>query len=198
MELELYSYEDLKYADIFTDIEPCYVIPIADSSITIEPEAVTGSSPEGGDYNFVYLNADISKEYIEDIVVDTLLEDDSSVSEDYFMVFLNVKYQVNGIPQDLHAFKLGFINMLLMQNMNISSSFDEQTKELIDYMAKKINVNDMNSQIADCYLFDSNEGLISIDEVGNLSDYELIFMSDGLILTNSESLGDAFYNFDNQ
>ena len=82
--------------------------------------------------------------------------------------------------------------------MNISSSFDEQTKELIDYMAKKINVNDMNSQIADCYLFDSNEGLISIDEVGNLSDYELIFMSDGLILTNSESLGDAFYNFDNQ
>lgn len=113
------------------------------------------------------------------------------------MVFLNVKYQVNGIPQDLHAFKLGFINMLLMQNMDISSSFDEQTKELIDYMAKKINANDMNSQIADCYLFDSNEGLISIDEVGNLSDYELIFMSDGLILTNSESLGDAFYNFDN-
>ena len=71
------------------------------------------------------------------------------------MVFLNVKYQVNGIPQDLHVFKLGFINMLLVQNMNISSSFDEQTKELIDYMAKKINVNDMNSQIADYYLFDS-------------------------------------------
>ena len=198
MELELYSYEDLEYADIFTGVEPCYVIPITDSSITIEPEAVTRSSSEGGNHNFVYLNADISNEYIEDIVVDTLLEDDSSVSEDYFMVFLNVKYQVNGIPQDLHAFKLGFINMLLMQNMDISSSFNEQTKELVDYMAKKINVNDMNSQIADCYLFDLNEGLITFDEVGDLSDYELIFMSDGLILTHSESLGDAFYNFDNQ
>lgn len=200
LELELYNYYDLEYADAFAGIEPDYVIPITDSSVTIEPEAAISDNVYGdsssSDGTFVNLNINLDNDMIDDLITEYLLSTDDFdyFADEGYIVFVNVKYRFTDMPEELHGFKIGFLNFLSLQAMGITPESPEEEAELFDFISEKIVLNDENSQFVDFYFYNINDGLL---KPGSIED-TVIFTTmmaqfEGVIFFDASSWTDLLY-----
>lgn len=199
LELELYNYYDLEYADAFAGIEPDYVIPITDSSVTIEPEAAISDNVYGdsssSDGTFVNLNINLDNDMIDDLITEYLLSTDDFdyFADEGYIVFVNVKYRFTDMPEELHGFKMGFLNYLSLSMMDLEINSPEEVAELLDFFSEEIVLNDECGQFIDYYFYDINDGLYAPSFIENESFYLELLNSEQVSFIDADSWTDLLY-----